>query len=765
MGELLRKTFKFNTRNGISDAVSIFLFTYIALIQVFGILRILFQPLILLSFIISIIISFYYSGFPRKIRKTNPFSRKNLRTKYYLKNPLQWVQLLSLACLIGATLFIALSVAPNNWDSMTYHLPRMEHWYQNHSLWFYNTNIDRQLWMQGLNSHLFLIFKALHLPEQSYNLVQWLSYICILFVSNSFLKEFKVSKKLRVTGILIIAAVPNIVVEAPTTQSDLLAALVLLLNFRYFILILCGNRLNSTFSLFGITFALATFAKGTLFPYLFMVSAIILWVSIRKLRGKHFVKALAFIPATISINLFVWLQSYIKFGSIGGPQSSSKVFLQSPLASEFSLTNVCVSFIHFLTTNFQSFFANLNSTIFRSAYSLGGALHLNLLSNGTAWPNWNSSNNTFTYIFQPSFGINEDSATSPQLIIIFFTLAFILVSKRSKLVDYRIYPSTVALIYFVSIIVILRWNPFVDRYFIPASVIGVCAVFIGVHFSKRGVVILAVLSLLGAIYALPFAFRSDIRPILGANSFVTNKSVDFRYGSRQNLPSDFDGLEKVIQAMRPSSLVIAIHGDDWEYPIWRLANLHKLKVIDYRDPRKLSGTKPLLVCYIDCLDSKNFKNQYILEAPISSKLSTNQKVSFSNPTTAKVLQGAWSTPEGWGIWSDGFSSSINFDVEPSFYKSNSIFLTVRTLVDNSVLNRSVLIEVNGKSFGKLNLNELGEKYEVSIPNNFLINLVPQKHLQIQFKFENLESPAELGLGNDTRKLGIGLYSLQTVSKS
>ena len=87
------------------------------------------------------------------------------------------------------------------------------------------------------------------------------------------------------------------------------------------------------------------------------------------------------------------------------------------------------------------------------------------------------------------------------------------------------------------------------------------------------------------------------------------------------------------------------------------------------------------------------------------------------------------------------------------------------MVDNSVLNRSVLIEVNGKSFGKLNLNELGEKYEVSIPNNFLINLVPQKHLQIQFKFENLESPAELGRGNDTRKLGIGLYSLQTVSQS
>ena len=46
---------------------------------------------------------------------------------------------------LTVTAFTALSSVPNTWDSMTYHLPRIEHWLQNQSLGFYPTSITRQL--------------------------------------------------------------------------------------------------------------------------------------------------------------------------------------------------------------------------------------------------------------------------------------------------------------------------------------------------------------------------------------------------------------------------------------------------------------------------------------------------------------------------------------------------------------------------------------------------------------------------------------------
>lgn len=42
-------------------------------------------------------------------------------------------------------LFLALVTTPNNWDSMTYHLPRIVHWAQNRSVGHYATNSIRQI--------------------------------------------------------------------------------------------------------------------------------------------------------------------------------------------------------------------------------------------------------------------------------------------------------------------------------------------------------------------------------------------------------------------------------------------------------------------------------------------------------------------------------------------------------------------------------------------------------------------------------------------
>ncbi len=63
--------------------------------------------------------------------------------------------------ILTATAFIALSSVPNNFDSMTYHLPRIEHWLQNKNLSYYPTSIIRQLDSNPFAEELILSLRSI----------------------------------------------------------------------------------------------------------------------------------------------------------------------------------------------------------------------------------------------------------------------------------------------------------------------------------------------------------------------------------------------------------------------------------------------------------------------------------------------------------------------------------------------------------------------------------------------------------------------------
>jgi len=78
-------------------------------------------------------------------------------------------------------LLLAIFIAPNNWDSMAYHLPRVEHWIQNKNIYPYPTNIVRQVLTSPLSEYIIANFKILASTDSFLNLVQFASFIFILF--------------------------------------------------------------------------------------------------------------------------------------------------------------------------------------------------------------------------------------------------------------------------------------------------------------------------------------------------------------------------------------------------------------------------------------------------------------------------------------------------------------------------------------------------------------------------------------------------------
>ena len=69
--------------------------------------------------------------------------------------------------------FLALLTATTNWDSLTYHLPRILHWIQQGSVDHYPTNIIRQIDLAPWSSFAMANLYLLQGSDRWISLVQW----------------------------------------------------------------------------------------------------------------------------------------------------------------------------------------------------------------------------------------------------------------------------------------------------------------------------------------------------------------------------------------------------------------------------------------------------------------------------------------------------------------------------------------------------------------------------------------------------------------
>lgn len=745
----------------ISIGLTSFLFTYLLLIQALGALENLRPAFILLATLISLLVAVYTGKFQFK-PNTNKLSSIRLLSELKMLSLVNKFQLVLIFILVLSASMAAAFTVPNNWDSMTYHLPRMEHWFQNQSLWFYNTNNDRQLYMQGVNSLLYLIVKTLGLPEVFYNFIHLASLFAIILILWGCFNRFKISSQLSLSLILILISIPNFVTESPTTQTDILAALAALLNFVFLIEIILNSTHQKVHLYYGLSFAVATFTKGTLFPYLLVSGLVYAFLVVFRDKKIFEIQRIAVLPATLLLNSFLWLQSIAKYKSISGPQTSMGYFVQSPVSSGASPHDVIAAFIHFFTYNFQTFFYPINDFLYRAAFKLASLLNVNLLNESNSWPDWDPVTHDITYIFSPSFGVNEDSATSPHFnfLLVASLILLILFVRRQNWTNVQIV--LVPTMYFMVVVIFLRWNPYLGRYFIPAAVLAILVIGVLYKPGKKMISLITLLATFSFVYATPFALLSQNRPFWGENSIFSSSTNEERFVSRPDLVRDFDKLEAVIRKTKPTSIEIAVGGNQWEYPIWVLANRLGLQVHDYRDTENQKGDSPLLVCYVSCLDAKARRLTYILQEPLPNNLLENQVIKF-NAGNPKVLKSGWSTPEGWGVWSQANTASLEFEVSTDFLRSQSLILALRSWQVETTKTREVRVEVNKVPFAKIGVNDLGIDYSLEIPNSFLSSLPVSEKLIIEFFFENLVSPADLNLGMDSRKLGIGLYKIESRS--
>ena len=120
----------------------------------------------------------------------------------------------------------------------------------------------------------------------------------------------------------------------------------------------------------------------------------------------------------------------------------------------------------------------------------------------------------------------------------------------------------------------------------------------------------------------------------------------------------------------------------------------------------------------------------------------------------KFIKEGWSGRESWGgIWSNGPKAVIKLPLSESV---SLIEVNAQAFVTPKNSNQIIKVSINGIPQPQFTLSKFH--------NNQFIIPIPQSErekrgIEIEFSFPNAVSPKQLGLGDDDRKLGIGLKTM------
>ncbi|MEV6691424.1 hypothetical protein AB0M35_08145 [Micromonospora sp. NPDC051196] len=130
----------------------------------------------------------------------------------------------TVGALVLVELLIALLAAPNNFDSQTYHLPKVERWVAQGDLTFWATAIHRQVTIPPGAEYLLLHLRLFTGSDALHNLVQWAAGLGALLVVTRLTAQLGGGRRAQLLTAFVLATTPMVALQATSTQTDLVCA-------------------------------------------------------------------------------------------------------------------------------------------------------------------------------------------------------------------------------------------------------------------------------------------------------------------------------------------------------------------------------------------------------------------------------------------------------------------------------------------------------------------------------------------------------------
>ena len=144
----------------------------------------------------------------------------------------------------------------------------------------------------------------------------------------------------------------------------------------------------------------------------------------------------------------------------------------------------------------------------------------------------------------------------------------------------------------------------------------------------------------------------------------------------------------------------------------------------------------------------------ITEASMRPALGERIGLTKTSQYTNQYLNSGWAFPEAWGTWSDGAKATLTLPTPQGLAKT--LTLNVRAFIGPKHPTQRVTVTVNGQTEANkiFVLNQESSQIHIPVAQSALAG----KTITLTLEFADKISPKNLGLGDDTRQLAIGIES-------
>ncbi|MFB2933880.1 ArnT family glycosyltransferase [Aerosakkonemataceae cyanobacterium BLCC-F154] len=491
--------------------------------------------------------------------------KQQLCQKFFEQSLKNRILLIAIVLILGISLLTALISPPNNYDSLTYHLPRVMHWIQNRSVVHYPTNNLRQISFPPGANYIVMQLQILAGSDRFANLVQWLAFLGCILGTSLIAKTFAI--KSQIITALVCASIPMAILQSTTTQTDLIVSF-WLVCFTFFIFRTDNYSKIDIFWL-AAAFGLAMVTKPTAIIF---GTALLIVLGIRICRRFSW-KAIwrsTTITATIlilslSLSLPTYWRNYLTFGSI--------------LGDDFGTRNEIIGLVPLVSNMLRNIGLNMPITEF---WQLIESFHQYILSIDV-------NNPAITYgatIFDIHlFGTvlrtpNEDFASNPIHLILVIIAIFVLIidAIKHQKNHWKILSLAGAIILqFLMFSGILKWQIWGNRLLLPALILAapISGYFISDFLSKAmQKIIIYLLIVSSIIYSLTTVYHpliplpSSWTSVDISQSILRGERNYFYFRGNEEKRERYQEFSRLANQKQCQTVGLSIGKDDLEYLLW-----------------------------------------------------------------------------------------------------------------------------------------------------------------------------------------------------
>ncbi|MCL1467883.1 ArnT family glycosyltransferase [Argonema galeatum] len=527
------------------------------------------------------------------------FSRQDVSSK---------MAITAVILVLSICLITALIAAPNNYDSMTYHMPRVMHWIQNRSVAHYPTNNLRQIAFPPGAAYIVTHLQILSGGDRFANLVQWFAFLGSVLGTSLIAKTFGGSQSQTMTA-LVCASIPMAIMQSTTPQTDL-AVSFWLVCFVYFIF-RTANYSKFDFFWLSASLGLAILTKPTAIIFGASLLMILGFRLLGRFSGfRHYLKTFI-VTATItvmSITLSIpsYWRNYQTFNDF--------------LGDDFGTRNETHGMVQLISNILRNLAMNLPIAGFWEFVEI---IHENFLKIDVNEPAITFNGLIFAPIYTwLMLTPNEDFVGNPVHLILGLiatgVLAIYTISRKERDLAKVLSLASAIIVGFLLFCLLLKWQIWANRLLLPVFILGapVTGYFMSSYLSKA---MQRTLVCLLAVMAIFYSLTSVYHPLIPLPTSWTNvnQSESILVSERKNLyfrgnvkqMEEYTKFARQANQNKCSSVGLSLGKDGLEYPLWVIMESESLQPFKIKHINVKNQSQDLPPEFLDAELCATFKNR------------------------------------------------------------------------------------------------------------------------------------------------------------